>query len=139
LRRITKHSKTKKYRLRGGDTQAPLPEPVYAEPPTIIQGNPATIQADIAAQNARQNQANKTLTGGSKKKGLNQRGGEATVCSGTASNGADGYGYVSPNNCLLVPSVNNAAAQSLAINSMHSMYTGNTNSAGDDQIGVLPK
>ena len=128
---------TKKYRLRGGYAQAPMPEPVYATPPSIVPGNPMTIQAEIAAKAEAQNEANK-MAGGSKKKRLNQRGGDATICGGTVVNGADGYGYTPPNNCLLVPTVNNPTAQMLAINTSNTQYTGNANAAGDSQVGKMP-
>ena len=137
LHRHTKRLHSKKYRLRGGYAQAPIPEPVYAAPPSVVPGNPMTIQAEIAAKAAAQNDANK-MAGGRKRKGLKQRGGDATICGGTVVNGADGYGYMPPNNCLLVPTVNNPTAQMLAINTSDTQYTGTANAAGDSQVGKMP-
>ena len=153
-RRLSKRRHTKKYRMRGGTT--PLPEPVYQTVSNPLPaGDPASGQAKIEQQNAQQNQANKTLTGGKRSRGkrsrgkrsrgkrsrgiskrlLKQRGGEATICGGSPLNGADGYGYVSPNNCLLVPTVNNPAAQSLAITAMNNLNIEATNGAGDRLVG----
>ena len=139
LRRHTKrlHKDKKIYRLRGGYAQAPMPEPVYATPPSIVPGNPMTIQAEIAAKANAQNQANQVLVGGGKRR-LKQRGGDATICGGTVVNGADGYGYTPPNNCLLVPTVNNPAAQLQAITASNTLNIGAANAAGDSQVGKMP-
>ena len=144
-RKQSKH--TQKYRLRGGEgenPQAPLPPPNFTEVPPPLPGDATGVQGKIAEQNNAQNQANKTLTGGSKrrvskrrvsKRQLKHSGGGATICGGTPLNGADGYGYVSPNNCLIVPSVNNPTAQLLAIDGMNSMNIGAANAAGDGLVG----
>ena len=68
---------------------------------------------------------------------LKHRGGGATICGGSPINGADGYGYVSPNNCLLVPTVNNPSAQALAIDGMNNLNIGASNSAGDRLVGKI--
>ncbi len=135
-RRDTKRRHTKKYRIRGG--AAALPPPKFTEVPPPLPGDAMGVQDKIAQQNAAQNQANKALTGGKRSRGkhlLKHRGGGATICGGTPINGADGYGYVSPNNCLLVPSVNNASAQSLAIDAMNNLNVGASNAAGDRLVG----
>jgi hypothetical protein len=139
--------RTQKYRLRGGEgenPQPPLPPPDFKEVSPPLPGDSTGVQGKIAEQNNAQNQANKTLTGGSKrrvskrrvsKRQMKHSGGGATICGGTPLNGADGYGYVSPNNCLIVPSVNNPTAQLLAIDGMNSMNIGAANAAGDGLVG----
>ena len=143
-RRSTKRRHTKKYRIHGG-AAAPLPPPKFTEVPPPLPGDAMGVQDKIAQQNAAQNQANKTLAGGKRSRGkrsrvkriLKHRGGGATICGGSPINGADGYGYVSPNNCLLVPTVNNPSAQALAIDGMNNLNIGASNSAGDRLVGKI--
>jgi hypothetical protein len=153
-RRHTNRSRhTKKYRIRGGAAAAPLPPPKFTEVPPPLPGDAMGVQDKIAQQNAAQNQANKTLTGGKRSRGkrsrgkrsrgkrsrgrhlLKHRGGGATICGGMPLNGSDGYGYVSPNNCLQVPTVNNPTAQALAIDAMNNLNIGASNAAGDRLVG----
>jgi hypothetical protein len=162
-RKLSKRRHVKKYRIRGG--AAPLPEPVFVSVPPPLPGDAMGVQAQIEAQRVAQNNANQQLKGGKRSRGkrsrgkrsrgkrsrgkrsrgkrsrskhiLKQRGGDATICGGAPLNGADGYGYISPNNCLLVPSVNNPAAQALAIDSMNNLNIGSTNSAGDGLVGKI--
>jgi hypothetical protein len=144
LRRHTKRLRrhTKKYRLRGGNTagvkQAPLPEPVFQPMPPPLPPDALGVQAKLAADAAAQNAANHNLAGG-KKRYLKQRGGDATICGGTAANAADGYGYIPPNNCLLVPTVYNSSAQDLANNAMHTLNRNTALAVGDNQVRVMPK
>jgi hypothetical protein len=138
-RRHTKRSRkvTKKYRLRGGNKgvqQAAMPAPKFTEIPPPLPSDTLGVQAKLAADAAAQNAANHKLAGGKK-----QRGGGATICSGTALNGPDGYGYISPNNCLLVPTVNSPDAQAHTITAMHTLNISNSQSPGDTQVGVMPK
>lgn len=139
-KRLRRH--TKKYRLRGGNTggvkQAPPPEPEFQPMPPPLPPDTLGVQAKLAADAAAQNAANHNLAGG-RKRYLKQRGGDATICGGTAANAADGYGYVPPNNCLLVPTVYNSSAQDLANNAMHTLNRNTALSVGDNQAGVLPK
>jgi hypothetical protein len=162
-RRLTKRRHTKKYRIHGGAGE--LPEPKYTEVPPPLPGNTSGVPEKIAEQNANQNQANKTLTGGKRSRGKRSRGkrsrgkrsrgkrsrgkrsrgkrilkhsgGAATICGGSPINGPDGYGYVSPNNCLLVPTVNNPTAQALAIDAMNNLNVGASNAAGDRLVGKI--
>ena len=137
--RRTKRRHTKKYRIHGG-AAAPLPPPKFTEVPPPLPGDAMGVQAKIEQQNAAQNQANKTLTGGKRSRGkylLKHSGGAATICGGSPINGADGYGYVSPNNCLLVPTVNNPTAQALAIDAMNNLNVGASNGAGDRLVGKI--
>ena len=148
-RKLSKRRHVKKYRIRGG--AAPLPEPVFVSVPPPLPGDAMGVQAQIEAQRVAQNNANQQLKGGKRSRGkrsrgkrsrskhiLKQRGGDATICGGAPLNGADGYGYISPNNCLLVPSVNNPAAQALAIDGMNNLNIGSTNGAGDGLVGKIP-
>jgi hypothetical protein len=132
--------KMRGYKMRGGEVvvkQAPMPPAVFTPAPQIVAGNPADGIKAIEAQRAQQNMANRMGGGnGNKKK---QRGGTATICGGAPVNGGDGYGYTPPNNCLLVPTINNQAAQMHAINTMDTLNTLKANAAGDNLVGVLPK
>jgi hypothetical protein len=152
--RRTKRRHTKKYRIRGG-AAAPLPPPRFKEVPPPLPGDSMGVPEKIAQQNANQNNANKALAGGNRSRGnrsrgkrsrgkrsrgkriLKHRGGGATICGGSPLNGPDGYGYVSPNNCLLVPTVNNPSAQALAIDGMNNLNIGASNSAGDRLVGKI--
>ena len=64
-----------------------------------------------------------------------QNGGNATLCTTSLINSADGYGYVPPVGCIPVPIVSDPNAQGLAIESVHISATGTENAKYDNLIG----
>jgi hypothetical protein len=124
----------------GGEVKAVFPK--YDSP---VVGNPAMIIKELQANAENQNMATKTLTGGSRrkykiyknknKKYRKQNGGNATLCTTSLINSADGYGYVPPVGCIPVPIVSDPNAQGLAIESVHISATGAENAKYDNLIG----
>jgi len=112
---------------------APLPAPVFPYIPEPIQLNINTVNAQIAAQNMRQLNAITQLAGGGKGKHGKQwqHGGS---CGTSITSGANGYGYIAPTNCTLVPSVQDPLVQPSVTAAAQTLITNIANSVGDRAV-----
>jgi len=132
-RRRYNQRRRRTYKLRGGAQYAALPaltQPPMPLIPSVTPTNPALVNAQISAQNNVQLEANRKLAGGGSKK-IKQRGGNVPTCAASVINGLDGYGYLPPVNCTMVPNTNDPTAQILANSTTTTLVKNIVAAAGD--------
>jgi hypothetical protein len=140
------------YKLHGGQLPTrgagylpfdPLPAPVLPSIQEPLPLNIGTVNAQIMAQNSKQLFANMQMAGGGKRQQhgkhgkhgkhskRQQHGGTTTTCGGSITSGMDGYGYIAPTNCTMVPSVNDSMVQPAVIDATSTLVRTITNAVGD--------
>lgn len=124
------------YKLHGGVAEVKLPPPIETPSmpkiPGVMPRAIDEVQLQIARQNAEQLQANSKLAGGGGNyKRKKQHGGDVVTCGGSVMNGLDGYGYIPPTNCTMVPYTNDPTSQLLANSTTTTLVKNIVAAAGD--------
>jgi hypothetical protein len=128
------------YKLHGGVAEVKLPPPIETPSmpkiPGVMPRAIDEVQLQIARQNAEQLQANSKLAGGGGRSAGNykrkkQHGGDVVTCGGSVMNGLDGYGYIPPTNCTMVPYTNDPTSQLLANSTTTTLVKNIVAAAGD--------
>ena len=135
-RRRYNQRRRRTYKLRGGNpTNVKLPPPIERPEMPVIRGVVPTaigeVHSQIAAQNLEQLKANVALSGGGSWRKKKQHGGDVVTCGGSVTNGLDGYGYIPPANCTMVPNTNDPTSQLLANSTTTTLVKNIVAAAGD--------